>query len=207
MKVKVFAHYKDFFRWRTLIQVGDDWTIRGTVFMKNPGSSSPIANKLTEPELSNLNSIDNSDDWYNFTIDPTMNAIVNLFRNSAERKGKIFEGIIQIFNITNVMSANLNDAVKLLQSTSDPLKSTWKNDINNIIPPVYIGWGNFHRNHLVKDIATSLFSVISEIENVEYIEKAGFIHPLYLMRYGANKPKCKSIRESFSNEFELFYTI
>ena len=68
MKVKVFAHHKDIFRWRTLIQVGDDWTIRGTVFMKNPGSSKHTSNSLTEQELSNLNSIDDSDDWFNFTV-------------------------------------------------------------------------------------------------------------------------------------------
>ena len=96
--------------------------------MKNPGCSKPTSNTLTEQELSNLNSIDN----------PTMNAIVNLFRKRAESKGEIFEGVIQIFNITNVMSPNLNEALKLFQSTSDPLKSTWEIDINNIISPVYI---------------------------------------------------------------------
>ena len=200
MKVKVFAHHKDIFRWRTLIQVGDDWTIRGTVFMKNPGFSKPTSNSLTEQELSNLNSIDDSDDWFNFTVDPTMNAIVNLFRKRADSKGEIFEGIIQIFNITNVMSANLNDALKLYQSTSDPLKTTWENDIKNIISPVYIGWGNFYRNNLVKDVANSILSAIREKEDIEYLAKAGFTHPLYLMLYGANKPKCIAIRDSFFNK-------
>lgn len=197
MKIKVFAHHRDFFRWRTLIQVGDDWTIRGTVFMKNPGSSSPTTNSLTEQELLNLNRIDNSDSWFNFTVDPTMNAIVNLFRKRAESKGEIFEGIIQIFNLTNVMSPNLDEAIRLFLSTSDPLKSTWKYDIQNIVPPVYIGWGNFHKHHIVKQISASLLSAITDIEDVEYIVKAGFTHPLYLMVYGVNKPKCISIRETF----------
>lgn len=199
MKIKVFAHHKDIFRWRTLIQIGDDWTIRGTVFMKNPGSSKPTSNTLTEQELSNLNSIDNSDNWFNFTVDPTMNAIVNLFRKRAESKGEIFEGIIQIFNITNVMSPNLDEAVRLFQSTSNPLKSTWEDDIKHIVPPTYIGWGDFFRNNLVKDIAISILSAIREKEDIEYLEKAGFTHPLYLMLYGANKTKCIAIRESFYN--------
>lgn len=199
MKIKVFAHHRDFFRWRTLIQVGDDWTIRGSVFMKNPGSSSPTINSITDQELSNLNRIDNSHGWYNFTVDPTMNAIVNLFRKRAESKGEVFEGVIQIFNITNVMSPNLNEAVRLFQTTSDPLKSTWENDIKHIVSPVYIGWGDFYRHHLVKEIGSSLLTVIKDKEDIEYLAQTGFTHPLYLMVYGANKPKCISIKENFFN--------
>lgn len=197
MEIKVFAHHRDFFRWRTLIQVGDDWTIRGTIFMKNPGSSSPTANSLSELELSKLNDIDNSADWFKFTIDPTMNAIVNLFRKRAESKSKTFEGVIQIFNIMNVMSPNIEEAMQLFNSTSDPLKSTWENDIENIMPPVYIGWGDFHLHHLVSQIGSSILSAIQNKEDIEYLAKSGFIHPLYLMVYGANKQKCIEVRENF----------
>ncbi|MDE6534951.1 MAG: hypothetical protein K2K82_02965 [Muribaculaceae bacterium] len=197
MKIKVFAHHRDFFRWRTLIQVGDDWSIRGTVFMKNPGSSSPTINPITETELSNLNKIDNTAGWFNFTVDPTMNAIVNLFRKRDEYKGNTFEGIIQIFNITNVMSPNVGEAVRMFQSTSDPLKSTWEDDIKHIVPPIYIGWGDFYRHHLVKHIGSSILTTIQAKEDIKYLADAGFIHPLYLMVYGANKQKCIAIRESF----------
>lgn len=197
MEIKVFAHHRDFFRWRTLIQVGDDWTIRGTVFMKNPGSSSPTLNPLSELELSKLNDIDNSADWFRFTIDPTMGAIVNLFRKRAEFKGQTFEGVIQIFNIMNVMSPNLEEAIGLFRSTSDPLKSTWGNDIEHIISPVYIGWGDFHRYNLVSQIGSSILSAIQDKENVEYLAESGFVHPLYLMLYGAKKPKCIAVRENF----------
>lgn len=197
MEIKVFAHHRDFFRWRTLIQVGDDWTIRGTVFMKNPGSSSPTLNPLSELELSKLNDIDNSADWFRFTIDPTMGAIVNLFRKRAEFKGQTFEGVIQIFNIMNVMSPNLEEAIGLFRSTSDLLKSTWENDIEHIISPVYIGWGDFHRYNLVSQIGSSILSAIQDKENVEYLAESGFVHPLYLMLYGAKKPKCIAVRENF----------
>lgn len=197
MKIKVFAHHREIFRWRTLVQAGDDWTVRGTVFMKNPGSSSPTSIPLADRELSNLNGIDNTDSWFRFTVDPTMNAIVNLFRKRAEAKGEIFEGVIQIFNIINVMSPNLDEAVRLFQSTADPLKSTWETDIRNIVCPVYIGWGNFHRHILVKDIGALLLSAIGDKEDIEYLANAGFTHPLYLMVYGANKQKCISVRETF----------
>lgn len=197
MRIKVFAHHREIFRWRTLIQVGGDWTIRGTVFMKNPGSSSPTTNPISDRELSNLYKIDSSAGWFNFTVDPTMNAIVKLFCKRAESKGEKFKGIIQIFNITNVMSSNLDEAVRLYQSIADPLKSTWEDDIRHIVPPTYIGWGDFHHHHLVKDIGSSLLRAIQVRDDIKYIVDSGFIHPLYLMVYGANKQKCISIRESF----------
>lgn len=137
--IKVFAHHRDYFRWRTIIQVGDDWTIRGTVFMKNPGSSKPTTTLITDNELSNLNRIDDTYTWFNFTVDPTMRAVVRLFRERANSKGEVFNGVIQIFNITNVMSPNIPEAIRLFRSTSDPLKSTWEEDIKSIVPPVYIG--------------------------------------------------------------------
>lgn len=197
MKIKVFAHHRDIFRWRTLIQIGDDWTIRGTVFMKNPGSSRSSDIPLSDRELSNLKVIDNSEDWFNFTVDSTRNAIVNLFRKRAESKGEDFKGIIQIFNIINVMCPNLAEAVRLFKSTSDPLKSTWESDIKNIVFPVYIGWGNFHQHHLVKGIGLSLLSAIRDFEDIDYLAASGFTHPLYLMVYGANKPRCIALRQQF----------
>lgn len=197
MKVKVFAHHKGFFRWRTLIQIGDDWTIIGTVFMKNPGSSHPTLNTISESDITNLNNIDNSTAWFDFSVDPTMNAIVKLFHKRAEYKESTFEGVIQVFNITNVMSPNLEEAIRLFLSSSDSIKSTWESDIKNIVSPVYIGWGNFHRHHLVSKIGTSILRSIQCKEDIDYLAKSGFMHPLYLMVYGANKEKCKKVCETF----------
>lgn len=126
-----------------------------------------------------------------------MNAIVNLFRKRAESKGETFEGVIQILNIMNVISPNIEEAMQLFNSTSDPLKSTWENDIENITPPVYIGWGDFHLHHLVSQIGASILSAIQNKEDIKYLAISGFIHPLYLMVYGANKQKCIEVRENF----------
>lgn len=195
--IKAFAHHRNYFRWRTIIQVGDDWTIRGTVFMKNPGSSKPTTTLITDNELSNLNRIDDTYAWFNFTVDPTMRAVVRLFRERANSKGEVFNGVIQIFNITNVMSPNISEAIRLFQSTSDPLKSTWKEDIKSIVPPVYIGWSGFYRHPIFKHIGLSLLNSIKNIEDITYLENNGFTHPLYLMNFGSNKPKSIHIKESF----------
>lgn len=197
MRIKVFAHHKDIFRWRTLIQVGDDWTIRGTVFMKNPGSSKPTTNLPTDQELYNLNMIGSSADWFNFTVDPTMNAVINLFTQRAEAKGKIFEGIIQIFNVSNVMSPSVNKGIALYQLTENSLKTSWQDDIKALISPIYIGWGDFYRKNLFKQICASILSAVQEKEDISYLATAGFTHPFYLMRYGAKIPKCIYTRESF----------
>lgn len=165
--------------------------------MKNPGSSSPTANPLSDDELSNLNLIDSSDVWFNFTVDPTMKAIVNLFVRRAEARGETFEGVIQIFNIINVMNPNLNEAVRLFRSTDDPLRSTWQADVANIVAPVYVGWGNFHRHPLVADIGPALLSAIREREDIDYQAEAGFTHPLYLMVYGSRKPKSIATKTRF----------
>lgn len=41
--MKVYTHYlnknEKEYRWRTILQIGDSWEVRGTIFMKNPGSS------------------------------------------------------------------------------------------------------------------------------------------------------------------------
>lgn len=197
MKIKVFAHHKDCFRWRTLIQVGDDWTIRGTVFMKNPGSSRPLSSDLSDAELSSLNGIDNTDAWYAFSVDATMKAIINLFCKRAEVNGNEFQGVIQIFNIMNVMSPDLNHAIEIYRGTDNPLKCTYADDIQHIVSPVYVGWGDFYKHPLVQEAGSSILSAIQEKVDTKYLAEAGFIHPLYLMVYGGKKPKSIKVKETF----------
>ena len=45
MKVYALWHKENGYeyRWRTLLQFGTSWDIIGSVYMKNPGSASPIA--------------------------------------------------------------------------------------------------------------------------------------------------------------------
>lgn len=196
--IRVFAHHdaEDRLRWRTLIQVGDDWTIRGTVFMKNPGSSRPIDADITDA-LDELNRIDDSAKWHGFSVDQTMSAIVSLFQQRATTKGEKFIGVIQIFNLINTMSPDLAQGINLYKSCDNPLKTTVETDITKIVPPVYIGWGDFGKTGCVADLACQVIDSIENITDITYLREAKYPHPLYLMRYGANKPVCLNVKKGF----------
>lgn len=197
MKVRTFAHYQDIFRWRTLIQVGDDWTVRGTVIMKNPGSSKPTFEPISELDLPHLNLIDSEYKWFTFSVDQTMAAIISLFSQRAQTHGETFCGIIQIFNLINTMSPNLSEGIRLFLESDSPLKSTVATDTLSLVAPVYIGWGALHCNKDIAPIARSFLEAARAIANVDYQAEACFTHPLYLMRYGAKNPKCVNVRTKF----------
>ena len=101
--MKVFAHYfydnkNDVeYRWRTIIQIGNSWDVRGTIFMKNPGSSKPVesSNKPIDNSviLEKLRTFDDrraslSFEWYEFSVDRTMISVINLFKAYYEAHGK-----------------------------------------------------------------------------------------------------------------------
>lgn len=194
---RVFAHHRDCFRWRTLIQVGDDWTIRGTVFMINPGSSKPISKNICDEDLGHLNKIDNTADWFNFSIDPTMRFVISLFRQRSTFKGETFTGVIQIFNLINIMSPSIDEAFNLLQNTTDNIACTYSDAVGNLVKPIYVGWSGYYKRPLVIESATHLLSAIKQVEDINYLEKTGFTHPRFLMGFGANKPNCIAIKKEF----------
>ena len=110
--MKVFAHYYSDeatgieYRWRTLLQLGNSWTVCGTVVMKNPGSSRPICpiDETDSELLSQLRRFDNAKNytgngWYHFSADNTMNLVRHLFEAHLVAHKKPVEGIIQIFNL------------------------------------------------------------------------------------------------------------
>lgn len=198
MNIKVFAHHRDVYRWRTLIQVGDDWTVRGTVLMKNPGSSKPTFRDIADADLSQLKAIDATEEWFTFSVDQTMGAIVELFKQRVAAQGQEFSGVIQIFNLINTMSPNLREGVNLFLTLEDPIKSTVDADIRCIVAPVYVGWGDFYKNKNVAHLAEKYLTAVDSIADISYQREAGFIHPLYLMRYGAKNPKCMDCRKHFN---------
>ena len=213
--MKVFAHYfydniNDVeYRWRTIIQIGDSWDIRGTIFMKNPGSSKSVEPNRSPIEksglLEKLRKFDNtktssSYEWYEFSIDRTMSCVINLFKAYYEAHGEKLNGVIQIFNLFNVRDANLKKAIdKCKDDGLDKLVYTTDDDIKNIVAPVYIGWGNLWRVPVHKENAQRIFSEV--IKKTSYlhnsIEENKFYHPQYLMSYGKNRKNCKDVLEKF----------
>jgi len=212
-RIKVYTHYKCEneieYRWRTIIQIGDSWDIRGTIFMKNPGSSKSIEPDIKPIEndglLEELRKFDDrrtslSNDWYEFSVDRTMISVINLFKAYYEAHGKQLNGVIQIFNLFNVRDANLKKAMdKCKVDGLDKLLYTTDDDIKNIESPVYIGWGNLWRNPAHKENAQRIFSEVIKKTSYLYnsIEENKFYHPQYLMNYGKNRKNCIEVLEKF----------
>lgn len=211
-RIKVYTHYlcknEIEYRWRTIIQIGDSWDIRGTIFMKNPGSSKPVesSNKpidnrviLEKLRTFDVRSTSLSSEWYEFSVDRTMISVINLFKAYYEAHGKKLNGVIQIFNLFNVRDANLKKAMDKCKDVLDKLVFTTDDDIKNIESPVYIGWGNLWRNPVHKENAQRIFSEV--IKKTSYlcnsIEGNKFYHPQYLMNYGKNRKNCIEVLENF----------
>lgn len=194
---RAFAHHRDVYRWRTLIQVGNDWTIRGTVFMINPGSSKPISKDISAEDLVHLNKIDNTADWFNFSIDSTMHFVISLFKQRSTFKGETFTGVVQIFNLINIMSPSIDEAFNRLQNTADNIACTWSEAVDNLVKPIYVGWSGYYKKPLVNENASRILSAIKQVEDINYLETSGFTHPRFLMGFGAKKPKCLAIKAEF----------
>ena len=215
-KMKVYAHYEKIngieYRWRTIIQIGDSWEIRGTIFMKNPGSSKSVEPNIKSIEnsglLEKLRTFDDgrtslSNEWYEFSVDRTMICVINLFKAYYEAHGGQLNGVIQIFNLFNVRDVNVWRAIdKCKDDGIDKLVYTTDDDIKNIVSPVYIGWGNLWRIPAHKENAQRIFSEV--IKKTSYlcnrIEENKFYHPQYLMSYGKNRKNCKDVLEKFKKE-------
>ena len=65
--------------------------------------------------------------------------------------------------------------------------------------PTYIGWGNLWQKKELTSRAKDIFQAALPHSSylIPDISKNEFIHPLYLMRYGANDPRCKSLIAEF----------
>ena len=210
--MKVYAHYEKIngieYRWRTLLQLGNSWEVCGTVIMKNPGSSHPKDWKDDKPipinnieTLRNLNRFDDfnslvSKEWFDFSVDPTMRHVGHLIEEYLGYNKQIKEGIIQIFNLFNVIDQSLGGAIKKY----DPLVvNTIEDDINNIKQysklPIYVGWGDLWRNKLFNNNARRFFDAVKA--EMHYLDpsdigKNYFYHPQYLLGVGKNRNQCKN---------------
>ena len=204
--MRVYAHYERInnieYRWRTLLQLGDSWDVRGTVIMKNPGSSRPIYwnNDMPIPikndeTLRNLKCFDVSDhygtkEWFEFSVDPTMRHVSHLIGDYLDYNKTPKEGIIQLFNLFNVIDASLENAINKYENSGI---NTIEEDLRNIVFPVYIGWGNLWKNKLFNDNAKKFFdSVKDEMHYLDSsdIGKNSFYHPQYLLGVGKNRSHC-----------------
>lgn len=207
MKLTVYAHfYNDEtnqiqYRWRTLLQFGNSWDIIGTVYMKNPGSSAPIDCITDKENLCYLNGIDDTNNWFLFSVDPTMRLIASMMQEYMDYNHRSLEGIVQIFNLFNVRDADLEKAKHRLTKSICEKTFTIEEDIKHLVAPIYIGWGGLWREKTHEENARKIFSAVLEKMNPTYlnqsIEANCFYHPQYIMGIGKNKPQSIYIRQCF----------
>lgn len=213
--MRVFTHYlkKDDveYRWRTILQFGSSWKVCGTIFMKNPGSSkSKEPNPLPIDDKSVLEHLRTFDDteyllsqkWYEFSIDNTMGCVQRLFEAYYNERGESLNGVIQIFNLFNIRDANLGKALdKLKGNVIEDLAFTTAYDINHIVYPVFIGWGNLWVKPILNERAKDIFNAVKQKTSYlcSDIIDNNFYHPQYLMGYGRNREKCKEEKQRFIN--------
>ncbi|MFJ1430780.1 hypothetical protein ACILE2_08265 [Capnocytophaga canimorsus] len=206
--MKVYAHFfkekgeKEVqYRWRTLLQFGDSWEVIGSVVMKNPGSAKSKLVVSDEKILEQLNKFDASEKWHEFTADNTMQNIEKLFREYSKFNNSDFKGVIQIFNLFNVIEADLGEALKIAQNVKNQLfYQTTDIDLNNLKAPVYLGWGGLGNDEQFKPAALKFFEKVKSL-NISYLhnefEVNSFYHPLYLIGRGKNKPKSIYLKSCF----------
>ena len=219
--MKVYVHYyKDDvtgieYRWRTLLQIGNSWDVCGTVIMKNPGSSKPmeVANGKAVPIndselLKQLKTFDTAPsysgyDWFQFDVDNTMGHVSRLIEAYCREHKMPMEGVIQIFNLFNIREADLSKALEMVKtSQSDRFLMTVDDDINNLVAPVYLGWGNLKNNKYFKDNAKRYFEEVknrSSYLDIDY-NKNPFYHPQYLLVYGRKRDRCIEVYSKFIND-------
>lgn len=216
--MKVYAHYHEedksngnAYRWRTLLQFGDSWSVIGSVVMKNPGSATPIDkdNPISDNNiLSHLHEFDKENEWYLFRPDNTMQNIERLFRCYQIENGgsNALNGIIQIFNLINVRDPNLNNALKKNANAKYDYANTVDEDIELLVAPVYLGWGSLGFEETFRQNAQKIFDATKNTLNGKYLHPNfldnKFYHPQYLMGRGKNKPNSQFLLNSFCQNTE-----
>lgn len=207
--MKVYAHYyndkevKNEYRWRTLLQFGTSWNIIGSVVMKNPGSASPLKCIREEILLEKLHSFSNEYEWFEFSADNTMQCIEALFRSYYRHntKDSDLNGVIQIFNLMNVKDPNLEIAIERNKRTTHAFSVTIERDVNNLVAPIYLGWGGLGFSSMFIENAKIVFNKAIESFNCKYLtetfEDNVFYHPQYLMTRGKNHPKSQYLFNAF----------
>ncbi len=173
--------------------------------MKNPGAAkfkNADKSAITSPELlAALRAFDDNegqDDWYEFSPDPTMFCIEELFAAYYSYRGEQLEGVVQLFNLFYLREADLGRALE--KAEMHKLADMADYDIARLHAPIYLGFGGLARHKDYKEKAEKFFNAARQL-GMAYLadnfRQEPFIHPLYLMRYGRNTGKCAEKRRQF----------
>ena len=178
--LKAFAYWEETpaggYRRGTLLVGHGVERVVGNAVLKNPGSARPLE---TESKR--------SDGRLEFSVDPTMYALAELF--GIDKNG----GTIRLFNLSSIREADFSKAKKLIDTTAAKDDDVAVEITNGPAVPTYLGWGDLYKNPRLKVKAGVIF---------EAAKKNTPIHPIYLMRYARNKDVCVQEAEQFRAIFK-----
>ena len=188
IQLEVFAYWEtlpdgNHNRYGTILQSGGDPTIIGNVVLKNPGSASPVSEE-------NDSLFGREDGRLQFSPDATMYALADLFMLDKKT------GTIRLYNLIDFRDTVPEQALRASTVSMDKVA---EEILNGPPVPTYIGWGNLWQKKELTSRAKDIFQAALPHSSylIPDISKNEFIHPLYLMRYGANDPRCKSLIAEF----------
>lgn len=206
--MKVYARYFEEnglgFRRDTILQLGDSWDLIGSIILMNPGSAVPISNIASQDvlsQLSKLTGINESQDWKEFSVDPTMRWIETLFSGRYIGENRSLNGVIQLFNLFNLRNQNSGEAIELKKTTDNENISSILEDVKRLRDkPVYLGWGNAGKYHL-KEIAKEVFDTIpNQPYLLDKFENNSFYHPRYLQLAHRRNVNVITLLHNFYNQ-------
>ncbi len=181
------------YRRNTILQFGESWDLIGNVVLANPGSAVPLSEISTESfnrvtnfyrSFRSSNEL-NFDNWFEFSVDPTMLFIKKIFGGDYVERRRELNGVIQLFNTFNIKNQNLQEAVKQIGFESDLLFSYGiEKYFHN--KPTYFGFSNQVLNNPdLRKVAIQIFKNAStdvrKIYRNEFSENS-FYHPMYVNR-------------------------
>lgn len=179
------------------MQFGDSWNCIGSIVMKNPGSSNFVYHdSVSDPKIiEGLSHYDCSDlDWFEFSVDPTMRYVAELFafKYGYDSIAQL-SGVIQIFNLFYIKDADLKHAkCKSRQYGIPPLFDDARQmtlyDIDHLIAPVYLGFGNLAYDKEYGERAKLIFDATIKLEGCNYLSPNFYdncyYHPQWLIPFG-----------------------
>ena len=206
MQVQCFAKWhKDkkgnLYRNGTILQYGDSWNLLENIILLNPGSSTPLSNKLMNEYLKGHYSyFVNDGDYYEFSIDPLMRSLITLFEMKYPKGG-----VIRIYNLFNLKNSHSNSALEAFAKIGiNDYMVTPSTTLDFYGKPVIIATGRNINTHpeleeqlkrLISKIPVkSLYVITRQGKSTFNIEKTipnekGLVesyHPSYSCRYGNN---------------------
>lgn len=205
--MKVFAQYVDFkgykYRLHTLLQFGESWDLICSIVLANPGSAKPQQSILD----TNWREIEkflhkyprkakhflDKNCWFEFGADSTMRQIKTLCSGGYTNHKIELNGIIQLFNVFNIINADLAKAIQNLNTYDKNL--CFQKDIHSCFyhKPVYFGFGNeVLGNRALREVAFEIFKNTDKNLKMLYdldFDKNKFYHLQYINRQYNNNAK------------------